>query len=1053
MVEKSKQRWTVLALLALGFASGGIAVAYEVVWTRELLNLLGSTTAASAATLAAFMAGIAVGSWLAGRVSELVGEPLWLFVGAEGLLAGFGLSFSAMLGVLADTLPSNVSAVALIVVLLLLPTFLMGIALPTLAAALQGEGAAHPRFIAWLYGLNTLGGAAVGLGVGFGALPAFGLAATSKATAISGLFVAVVALVLAQRRSHAGIHTIEFEQPTSSGSAGFRTSALLASLFLSGIAALGYEVVWTRTLVLVVGSSTNAFTLMLGLYLLGLSIGGFWIGRYVGSLTRPEIAFQHLQLGVMAAAIAGVALFEFLPGLALYGLAELGISPASIALVNGTIAAIIILPPAVMIGASLPVAARLLQGPTSRRGRELGTALALITAGNVVGVLATAFGVIPAVGLQHGIMVLASFNLAAAVVLWIANSRSSGRRGFVVPTVAVSAVLIVPLIPSWDRVIMTSGVFRQAPIYLALLGGADRLERAFAAYRTVYYREGSEAVVAVFDRPTLPGPAHRVLTIDGKVDASTGRDMATQLLSGHLPMLFRPDARNALVIGLASGVTVGALAQYPLQQIDVVEIEPAVVDASRAFDHVSGAPLRDPRVSLTIGDGRRYLRATSRRYDVIVSEPSNPWLSMSARLFTREFFEMARDRLVAQGVLVQWIPLYGLSTRQFESLLRTLLRIFPHLSVFHVAEGDLLALASMAPLTVHPAVLDNIFGGPSRSALERLGINSSADIVAQWVADAHGLRSVLGSGPLNTDDNGLLEFGSPWFILNDATPANLSTVFRASETAQFFKDVVTAWPSSVDSSEFLENIAARHLANGRTELVRRLALELRAQNRSADADLLLGDATAAEGKWREAERIWHRHDAPAFLMRRAKVLFRMGRVEQTAQIFGRVPSQLRTPEDNIIYALALSATGRTDDALNTLKEGLSAADTAAGILASFVRAALYAELGKTDPAARERRVFEARLDSLRRCLELDRCREEIDSLHSWSRFAPPGMSNRKWEDFRQTLYVRVTRPLPIYIRAVTQLWLGERITARKLLKTYLKILPEPDALSRAHELL
>ncbi len=180
MVEKSKQRWVVGVLLALSFVSGAIALAYEVVWTRELFNLLGSTTAASAAALAAFMAGIAGGSWLAGRVSERVRVPLCLFAGAEILLVGFGLSFSAMLGAFADSLPSNVLAIALIVALLLLPTFLMGIALPTLAATLQGQGAAHPRFIAWRYGFNTFGGVAAALGVGFGALPIFGLAATSS---------------------------------------------------------------------------------------------------------------------------------------------------------------------------------------------------------------------------------------------------------------------------------------------------------------------------------------------------------------------------------------------------------------------------------------------------------------------------------------------------------------------------------------------------------------------------------------------------------------------------------------------------------------------------------------------------------------------------------------------------------------------------------------------------------------------------------------------------------------------------------------------------------
>ena len=177
-----------------------------------------------------------------------------------------------------------------------------------------------------------------------------------------------------------------------------------------------------------------------------------------------------------------------------------------------------------------------------------------------------------------------------------------------------------------------------------MLGSPERLNNVFSAYRTQYYREGSEAVVGVFDRPTLAGSSHRILTIDGKVDASTGADMATQVLSGYLPFLFRPDAKNALVIGLASGVTVGALAEFPLTQIDVAEIEPAVVEASRLFDKVSGAPLKDRRVKVTVEDGRRYLQSTDRRYDVIVSEPSNPWLSMSARLFTREFFELALIR-------------------------------------------------------------------------------------------------------------------------------------------------------------------------------------------------------------------------------------------------------------------------------------------------------------------------------------------------------------------------------------------------------------------------
>ncbi len=1052
MDQMPEPRGAAFVLLALGLVSGGVGIAYEVVWTRELLNLLGSTTMASSVTLAAFMAGIALGAWLAGRWSEHVGEPLWLYILAEGLLAVIGFSFSAALGPIADAAPGS-ATFGVLIVLLLAPTFLMGVALPALAAALQRRGAVNLRYVAWLYGLNTLGGVVAALGAGFGALPAFGLAATGRATAVAGIVAAVAAAVLSLRlppAANAG--TVLEERPARHSLDGGRFE-LRAALFLSGVAALGYEVLWARILVLIVGSSTNAFSLMLGLYLLGLAVGGLWIGRRIGRIERPVATFQHLQIGVAVAAIAGVGLFGFLPGFALFGFSQLGTSRWSIAVVNGVLAAIVILPPTVLIGASLPVAARLLERPVPRRGRELGTALGLITAGNVVGVVATAFGVIPAVGLQRGVALLAFVNLAAAVLLWVRKPHPTERSRLFVPAAACGVIVFALLLPSWDRAVMTSGVFRQAPVYLALLGGAARLDRAFSAYRTLFYREGREAVVAVFDRPTLQGPPHRVLTIDGKVDASTGSDMATQVLSGQLPCLFRPDAERALVIGLASGVTVGALARHPVRRIDVVEIEPAVVPASLAFDEASGSPLKNPKVKLRIGDGRRYLRTASRRYDVIVSEPSNPWLSMSARLFTREFFELARERLAPGGVLVQWVPLYGLGESQFKSLLRTILDVFPELALFRVAKGDLVAVAGTESLAIRPATLDRLFRGASATALNGIGLGSPAELLARWVADARGLAGVLGPGPLNTDDNGLLEFGSPWFILTDTMPANLAVVERASASSTFVQGIVGAWSNRADGSALVREFAARHIAKGRLALVRRLARALRSRGRIADADLVSGDVAAAAGSWREAERFWRRHDTPAFLTRRGRAAFRTGRMAEAARLLDRAGRGRLPAEAGIIHALALSATGRRGEALDVLKAVGAEADGAAGILAPFLSAAVLADWRAKRPAARGRRNFEARLDGLRRCLETDGCRDTIDSLLAWGRSAPPGISPARWERFRQAIYVRVTRPLPLYMRGVSALWLGETTAARRSLRVYLDLLPAPDPLSNAHRLL
>ena len=383
-------------VLVLGLVSGGVALSYEVLWGRELLNVLGSTTRASAVVLTAFMGGIAIGAWFAGRWSRRSTRPLLLFAVAEALLAVIGFAFPGILDTVVTRLPGIASSSAFLIALLLAPAFLMGIALPALAAALQGYGAVHSRYVAWLYGLNTLGGAVAALAVGLGALPAFGLLASERAIAAVGLLVAVVAAGFALGWPALSVETTRLIAPGETDDASARTrAAAMAALFLGGVAALGYQVLWTRILVLVVGSSSNAFTLMLGLYLAGLALGGFLAGRLMGRIGRPAAAYQFLQLGVAATALSGLAVFGLLPAAALTGFAGLGTSPASIAAINAVVAAVVILPPTICIGAAFPVAARLMERGRVLRGREVGLALALTTAGNVVGVLLTALVVIP----------------------------------------------------------------------------------------------------------------------------------------------------------------------------------------------------------------------------------------------------------------------------------------------------------------------------------------------------------------------------------------------------------------------------------------------------------------------------------------------------------------------------------------------------------------------------------------------------------------------------------------------------------------------------------
>jgi tetratricopeptide (TPR) repeat protein len=336
--------------------------------------------------------------------------------------------------------------------------------------------------------------------------------------------------------------------------------------------------------------------------------------------------------------------------------------------------------------------------------------------------------------------------------------------------------------------------------------------------------------------------------------------------------------------------------------------------------------------------------------------------------------------------------------------------------------------------------------------LERAGILEPADLLARWIADEQGLKPILGDGPLNTDDNGLLEFGSPWYLLSDTTDANRSIVERAAVLSSVPERLIEAALPENEGAVLLKSVAARHLAQGRTALVRAFADSLRTRGYRADADLLSGDAAAAEGKWAEAETVWRSYDTTEFRLRRARLAFKLGRPGEAARLFEQVSAAEQTGDDGIMFALALAATDRAQKALSVLDSIPIKANSVAGILAPFARAALGTGQGETDRTLSARRELEARMDDLRRCLETDGCRDVVDSLLVWSRGTFPGVPVEAWEELRQMIYLRITRPLPLYLRGVTQLWLGEPDAAIALLRTYLNLLPDPDPQSRAHEL-
>ena len=296
----------------------------------------------------------------------------------------------------------------------------------------------------------------------------------------------------------------------------------------------------------------------------------------------------------------------------------------------------------------------------------------------------------------------------------------------------------------------------------------------------LFYEEGLTANVLVARQPSTDNVW---LSIDGKIDASSRSDLATQLLLGHLPMVWRtagPDEASAAVIGYASGITTGAVTRHAPARVAAVEIEPAVIRASVLFDDVNHAPLEDPAVRLVESDGRTFLAADGDPYDVIVSEPSNPWMTMAANLFTREFFEAGRGRLAPGGVFSQWIQLYGMRPEDLRSLVATFAAAFPRVAMFWGIPGrDLVLLGSDAALGVDVARLEAALSRATVAAdLARIDIRGVEDLLAFYLTDDAGARAFAAGAPLNTDDNGRIEFRAPLSLHADTRSANVAALAR-----------------------------------------------------------------------------------------------------------------------------------------------------------------------------------------------------------------------------------------------------------------------------------
>jgi spermidine synthase len=743
------------------FASGAAGLIYQVAWVRLLGLTFGVTIYAISTVLAAFMAGLAIGSLVGGRRADISRHPLRLYGCVELGVAITALltpkAFLALQDVYAtvDASVAGVVRAGLAFAVLLVPTALMGATLPLAVRGVRATRNAPDaaRGDAWamglLYATNTTGAIVGCLLSGFVLIGRLGLSETIFAAAGANAFAAIGALLLAR---HAVTPPAAQARPGPSDSHAVDrlARAALVAFALSGAVSLAYEVVWSRILAVLFDSSIYGYVLMLATVLAGIAIGGALGGllvRWQPSTRLSATTFAALEVGIGLAAVLALAAF----GTAFTELTQLRDGGPSIFArfvrtdlrLMATLCVLTVLPAALLMGATFPVAARLWAAGASGLGSKLGGVYAGNVAGAIVGSLAAGFVLVPLLGAHHSLLLLASANVAIGAALFLAT----GRRTWAVASAAVGACVIV------------FGAFGP-PIHEIVF------HEHFPDQQLLAYWEGLENTVSV----GRDADGVQTLYTNSRGQTNDAADLVRyHRVMGHLAALLAPSRTpRALVVGLGAGATPGALAQHGGSSVDIVELSPSVVAAAPYFRVANADVLSHPNVHLLLDDGRNYLLRDRKPYDVVTADVVHPYDAGATNLYSVEYFQLVARSLAPGGIMVQWVS--PGTAFEHSLIVRTFLRAFPYATLW--LGGDLL-VGSSSPLQLSHSELDARLADPSaRAALAEVGFNHAQDVLAQFRGTSEQLHAYAGDGPVLTDDHPILEYFQSQDIPGD--PPDLS---------------------------------------------------------------------------------------------------------------------------------------------------------------------------------------------------------------------------------------------------------------------------------------
>ncbi|HUL30523.1 MAG TPA: fused MFS/spermidine synthase, partial [Thermodesulfobacteriota bacterium] len=792
------------------FLSGAAALIYQVVWVRALTLIFGGSHLAVTAVLSIFMAGLAIGGYAIGKWVDRVKKPLRLYGLLELGIALFALIFMGLMKLypslyvpLAQGKDNASLYLFLIRILfsvtaLIIPTTLMGGTLPVLSRFVSKQPQTLRTYLSFLYGINTFGAVLGAIAGGFFFLRLLGVSSTLQIAILTNVFIGLAALLLQGRaatvltsdppvpKEKNGVSQIESKNLPYAEKirSVVPLKLVLWGIGISGFCALGYEVLWARILTIVVGASVYSFTTMLVAFLAGIAMGSEAYGLLPGlfkikdkGTNKSILWFGGVQIIIGVTALLVTIYLRDIPANSIrvqnyflgMGLGSFGVRVWS----NFALAFFYMVIPAFFMGVAFPLAGKIYAEYRKIVGSAVGEILAYNTVGAILGASISGYVMIYLFGIERSLQMLTVVNIGFGLLVFF-SVRKISIVNWGVACLTAAALLFLGLnqnaLRIWDMKYFAIFRNNQPEAFRT----PEMVREAVENTDVLYYGEGVEAIVSAIK---IKGGEQSFIT-NGRIEASSHlQALQCQFTLGHLPMLLNKNPRNVLVVGLGSGMTLGATSVHPsVEQMTLLEIEPKVMGVAKTFEKYNHHVLDNPKLRVIFNDGRNFLMTTKAKFDVITADPIHPWFRGAGYLYTSEYFKLASEHLLPGGVICQWLPIYEMTPEDLKSVVRTFQEHFKH-TMLWLTHYDAELVGSNSPFLIDEAELERRIAEPAiLSDLSQVMMGSATDLLSYFVMGEEGMKRFSQGGIVNTDDNLYLEFSAPFSI---ATPSVMEANVRA----------------------------------------------------------------------------------------------------------------------------------------------------------------------------------------------------------------------------------------------------------------------------------